>query len=81
MLGALKKEFVIGGSCSRSHSLVFTSSNSVYTFGTNRGQLGYSPEGGAIQVLPRKVTTLPEIAIVASSTSTESASALLLASG
>ncbi|SPO25363.1 uncharacterized protein UTRI_03224_B [Ustilago trichophora] len=57
ILGPLKKEVVLGAACSKLHSAVFTSEG-LYTWGTNTGQLGYDRSGTAVQVLPRKVTAL-----------------------
>ncbi|SOV09342.1 uncharacterized protein UDID_04189 [Ustilago sp. UG-2017a] len=57
ILGALKKEVVLGAACSKLHSAVFTSEG-LYTWGTNTGQLGYIRSGTAVQVQPRKVTAL-----------------------
>uniref|UniRef100_V5EKV7 BTB domain-containing protein n=1 Tax=Kalmanozyma brasiliensis (strain GHG001) TaxID=1365824 RepID=V5EKV7_KALBG len=55
--GSLKKEEVLGAACSKLHSAVFTSEG-LYTWGTNTGQLGYDRSGTAVQVQPRKVTAL-----------------------
>ncbi|TKY85735.1 hypothetical protein EX895_005275 [Sporisorium graminicola] len=55
--GPLKKEVVLGAACSKLHSAVFTSEG-LYTWGTNTGQLGYDRSGTAVQVQPRKVTAL-----------------------
>lgn len=69
VVGALKKETVIGAAASRTHTAVFTA-DSLYTWGTPKGQLGYtSPEA---QVMPRKVTSLtaPIVMLTASETAT-----------
>ncbi|KAJ1033015.1 hypothetical protein NDA16_000294 [Ustilago loliicola] len=57
IVGPLKKEVVLGAACSKLHSAVFTSEG-LYTWGTNTGQLGYDRSGTAVQVQPRKVTAL-----------------------
>ncbi|SJX62834.1 uncharacterized protein SRS1_13663 [Sporisorium reilianum f. sp. reilianum] len=57
IVGPLKKEEVLGAACSKLHSAVFTSEG-LYTWGTNTGQLGYDRSGTAVQVQPRKVTAL-----------------------
>ncbi|CDR98796.1 uncharacterized protein SPSC_01410 [Sporisorium scitamineum] len=57
IVGPLKKEVVLGVACSKLHSAVFTSEG-LYTWGTNTGQLGYDRSGTAVQVQPRKVTAL-----------------------
>ena len=41
VVGALKKAVVLGAAASRTHTAVFTD-DALYTWGTNRGQLGYS---------------------------------------
>ncbi|GAC93589.1 ankyrin repeat containing protein [Pseudozyma hubeiensis SY62] len=57
IVGPLKKEVVLGAACSKLHSAVYTS-DGLYTWGTNTGQLGYDRSGTAVQVQPRKVTAL-----------------------
>ncbi len=57
IVGPLKKEVVLGAACSKLHSAVFTSEG-LYTWGTNTGQLGYDRSGTSVQVQPRKVTAL-----------------------
>jgi Regulator of chromosome condensation (RCC1) repeat len=51
------KATVVGAACSKYHAACFTSSGSIYTWGTNNGQLGYN---GKAQVHPRKVTSFPQ---------------------
>lgn len=75
VIGALKKEVVIGVAASRTHTAAFTS-DSLFTWGTNRGQLGYQTPNTTIQVLPRKVTAVPQPIIAV--TATENATACLL---
>ncbi|GAA5902128.1 hypothetical protein JCM8208_002483 [Rhodotorula glutinis] len=78
VVGALKKEVVIGAAASRTHTVVFTA-DSLFAWGTNRGQLGFPIAGNPVQVLPRKVTlgiTQP----VRQLTATENATACLLES-
>ncbi|GAA5888090.1 hypothetical protein JCM5296_005430 [Sporobolomyces johnsonii] len=77
VVGALKKEVVLGAAASRTHTAVFTA-DSLYTWGTNRGQLGYPAAGTPIQVLPRKVTLIQQPVIQL--TATENATACLLES-
>jgi alpha-tubulin suppressor-like RCC1 family protein len=55
----LKRIDVLGVAASSLHSVCF-SKNDLYTWGLNRGQLGYSSgDDGPIQTLPKIVTTLP----------------------
>jgi alpha-tubulin suppressor-like RCC1 family protein len=61
--GALKKEAVRGVAASRLHTACFTEDGSVFTWGTNNGQLGYSSTATPIQPLPRKVTVVPAAAV------------------
>lgn len=75
VVGVLKKEEVIGAACSRIHTVVFTS-DSLYTFGTNKGQLGYSTPGTSVQIQPRKVTMVNGAILMV--TATESATACLM---
>ncbi|BGP49680.1 hypothetical protein JCM10450v2_005585 [Rhodotorula kratochvilovae] len=78
VVGALKKEVVLGAAASRTHTVVFTA-DSLFAWGTNRGQLGFPVAGNPVQVLPRKVTlgvTQPVIQL----TATENATACLLES-
>ncbi|PKI82340.1 hypothetical protein MVES1_003487 [Malassezia vespertilionis] len=78
VLGNLKRETVLGCAASRLHSVAFTS-DAVYTWGTNTGQLGYDRSAAPVQILPRKVATIsqPVRQVVA----TEFATACLLTSG
>lgn len=75
VVGALKKEVVLGAAASRTHTAVFTT-DSLFTWGTNRGQLGYGTAGSSTQVMPRKVTAVAEPIIML--TATENATACLL---
>ncbi|GAA6032146.1 hypothetical protein JCM8097_007096 [Rhodosporidiobolus ruineniae] len=75
VLGALKKEVVLGAAASRTHTVVYTA-DSVYSWGTNRGQLGYPAAGTPVQVLPRRVTLVQQPVIQL--TATENATACLL---
>jgi hypothetical protein len=75
VVGVLKKEVIIGAACSRIHTVAFTL-DSLYTWGTNKGQLGYSTPGTSVQVLPRKVTMVQGALIMV--TATESATACLM---
>lgn len=78
VVGALKKEVVLGAAASRNHTAVFTA-DSLYTWGTNRGQLGYPAAGSPVQALPRKVTMIDQPVIQLSAT--ETATACLLETG
>lgn len=78
VVGALKKEYVLGAAASRTHTAVFTA-DSLFTWGTNRGQLGYPAAGSPTQVLPRKVTMIDQPVVQLAAT--ENATACLLDSG
>jgi inhibitor of Bruton tyrosine kinase len=55
----LKRIDIIGVAASRLHSVCF-SEEDLYTWGLDRGQLGYSSgDDGPIQTVPKKVATLP----------------------
>lgn len=58
-----RKEHFIGCATSICHSVVY-SAQSVYTFGRNLGQLGYSLYDVEIQYWPRKIGSLPEAKIL-----------------
>lgn len=77
VLGPLKREVVLGAAASRLHTVVFTS-DAVYTWGTNNGQLGYDRHSAPVQVQPRRVTSIT--APVRQVAATEFATACLLAS-
>ncbi|KDE03212.1 hypothetical protein, variant [Microbotryum lychnidis-dioicae p1A1 Lamole] len=77
VLGLLKKQAVVGAAVSRTHSAVITSNGDLFTWGTNKGQLGYPARGTTVQVLPRKVTSMTSP--IAMLTTTEIATACLLA--
>ncbi|EFP88464.2 uncharacterized protein PGTG_14042 [Puccinia graminis f. sp. tritici CRL 75-36-700-3] len=77
VLGLLKKVDVIGAAASRWHTAVF-SSDSLFTWGANRGQLGYhNPHSlnslASIQITPRKVAIAHTSIIQLSCTSYETA--------
>ena len=59
LVGVLKKEFVLGVAASRYHSCAYTS-DSLYTWGKNNGQLGYPALATPLQHTPRKVTALAQ---------------------
>ena len=59
LAGPLKKENVLGVAASKMHSAAFTSEG-LYTWGTNIGQLGYDRGATPVQVVPRKVTTISQ---------------------
>lgn len=77
VVGALKKEVVLGAAASRTHTAVFTA-DGLFTWGTNKGQLGYPAAGTAVQVMPRKVTIVSQPIVML--TATENATACLLES-
>ncbi|MCJ1382382.1 hypothetical protein MMC17_005495 [Xylographa soralifera] len=57
IFGPLKREVILGAAASRIHSVVY-SSNSLYTFGKNDGQLGLVDSDARsleLQTIPRKV--------------------------
>jgi alpha-tubulin suppressor-like RCC1 family protein len=60
IISSLKKIDILGVAASNLHSVCF-SDKDLYTWGLNRGQLGYSSgDEGPIQSTPKKVATLPE---------------------
>lgn len=65
VLGALKSEKVKGVAACKVASACWTE-NDVFTWGTNKGQLGYSKTSQPIQITPRKVTpiTVPVLSVV-----------------
>ncbi|TFK37476.1 hypothetical protein BDQ12DRAFT_685375 [Crucibulum laeve] len=75
VVGPLRKELVVGVAASKGASACWTSEE-VYTWGTNNGQLGYDKSTQPVQILPRKVpqVTKPVIDI----SITDSAMACLL---
>ncbi|KAG8984218.1 hypothetical protein FRB94_006226 [Tulasnella sp. JGI-2019a] len=77
VLGVLRSERVKGIAACKIASACCTE-HDVFTWGTNRGQLGYSKTTQPIQVTPRKVTpiTLPVLSVVMS----DSALCILLSS-
>ena len=59
IISSLKKIEILGVAASNLHSVCF-SDEDLYTWGLNRGQLGYSSgDEGPIQSIPKKVATLP----------------------
>lgn len=59
ILGNLKKEFVVGVAASRLSSACWTE-DSVWTWGTNAGHLGYDKASNPVQVQPRKATAVSQ---------------------
>ncbi|KAG8936134.1 hypothetical protein FRC02_004452 [Tulasnella sp. 418] len=57
--GPLKKEIVEGVAASKIASACFTKTD-VFTWGTNRGQLGYAKAAQPVQIIPRKVTAVTQ---------------------
>lgn len=72
----LKKICVLGAAASKFHTAVFTEDGFVFTWGTNKGQLGYS---STTQWTPRKITRFPRQPILQIA-ATNSATALLTGS-
>ncbi|KAB5589549.1 BTB domain and ankyrin repeat protein [Ceratobasidium theobromae] len=64
VLGPLRKERVVGVAACKTASVCWTSED-LYTWGTNSGQLGYAKTSPGWQVLPRKVATLSKVVDVA----------------
>jgi alpha-tubulin suppressor-like RCC1 family protein len=59
VISTLKKIEIIGVAASNIHSVCF-SEDELYTWGLNRGQLGYSSgDDGPIQSVPRKIASIP----------------------
>jgi hypothetical protein len=52
-----KKHEIKGMAASKYHSVYYTNNGSIYTWGTNNGQLGYSQ---AVQIYPRKITSFAQ---------------------
>ncbi|CAD6887498.1 unnamed protein product [Tilletia controversa] len=77
--GVLKKEYVKGAAASKIHTAVFTS-DALYTWGTNTGQLGYDRSATPVQVLPRKVTSITAAQPIKQIAATEFATAVVLES-
>lgn len=75
VVGVLKTEHVRGVAACKVASACWTERD-VFTWGTNRGQLGYSKVAQPVQVTPRKVT--PIISPVVSVAMTDSALCILL---
>ncbi|KAH9446520.1 hypothetical protein Pst134EA_030434 [Puccinia striiformis f. sp. tritici] len=75
VLGLLKKVLILGGATSRYHTAVY-SSDSLFTWGVNRGQLGYTST--ETQVLPRKVP-IPSTTKIIQLSCTDSVTAYLTA--
>ena len=59
IVSTLKRVYIYGAAASNLHSVCF-SEDELYTWGFNKGQLGYtSGEGEPIESIPKKVATLP----------------------
>ncbi|MCO5596225.1 hypothetical protein L7F22_050285 [Adiantum nelumboides] len=78
--GILKKERVIGIAAGKLHSAAFTS-DALFTWGSNTGQLGYDRAATPSQILPRKVTAITSSMSIVSVALTDYATACLLSSG
>lgn len=57
ILGSLKKEVILGAAAGKLHSAAYTS-DSLFTWGTNTGQLGYDRAATPVQPIPRKVAAI-----------------------
>lgn len=59
VISTIKKIDIIGVAASNIHSICF-SKDELFTWGLNRGQLGYSyGDDGPIQSVPRKIASIP----------------------
>lgn len=57
IVGPLKREEILGAAVSKLHSVAF-STDALYTWGSNTGQLGYDKTATPLQIQPRKVTSV-----------------------
>lgn len=80
VLGPLKREHILGAAAGKLHTAAFTS-DSLYTWGTNTGQLGYDRSATPIQVVPRKVSLVTPSMSIVSIAVTDFATACLMSSG
>ena len=80
VVGQLKREHVVGVATGKLHSAAFTS-EALYTWGTNTGQLGYDRAATPVQVTPRRVTAVTSSQRIQSVAVTDFATACLLVSG
>ncbi|KIJ30085.1 hypothetical protein M422DRAFT_268442 [Sphaerobolus stellatus SS14] len=64
VVGPLKKAVVVGVAACKTASACWTDKE-LFTWGTNNGQLGYDSAAQAVQVLPRKVTGVQEVLMIA----------------
>ncbi|KAI8609865.1 hypothetical protein BC830DRAFT_1085173 [Chytriomyces sp. MP71] len=73
--GALRKVKVVGAAASKYHTVVFSNTGLLFTWGWNIGQLGYQQAANTtqLQATPRKVTAIPHgeiLAVAATNNST-----------
>lgn len=80
VMGILKKERLIGIAAGKLHSAAFTS-ETLFTWGSNTGQLGYDRAATPSQIVPRKVTAITSNMSIVSVALTDYATACLLSSG
>ncbi|UZJ51189.1 hypothetical protein CBS101457_000509 [Exobasidium rhododendri] len=80
VVGQLKREHVVGVGAGKLHSAAFTS-DALYTWGTNTGQLGYDRAATPIQITPRRVTLVTSTQRIQSVAVTDFATACLLING
>lgn len=73
MVSSFKGAVICGSACSKYHSVCFSAAGSLYTWGTDNGQLGFSGD----QLTPRKVTLFPQGEIISVSAS-DTCTAMLL---
>ena len=78
VLGALKKQHVLGAAAGRLHAAAFTA-DGLYTWGTNTGQLGYDKSTARVQLVPRRVAAITDRVVHVAAA--EHATACLLATG
>ncbi|KAJ3037498.1 hypothetical protein HK097_003495, partial [Rhizophlyctis rosea] len=57
---ALKRNRVLEAAASKMHTAVFTDSGTIYSWGTNVGQLGYTQPINTTQLIPKKITSFPQ---------------------
>ncbi|KAJ3337103.1 hypothetical protein HDU93_001576 [Gonapodya sp. JEL0774] len=78
---ALRKSFVVGSAAGKFHTAVYTKTGSVYTWGLNKGQLGYPLPPNATSAtsdVPKKIATLTSGQNILQIVATNNATAVLL---
>ncbi|KAI8054582.1 hypothetical protein BDF22DRAFT_679915 [Syncephalis plumigaleata] len=79
VLNVLRNQSMTGCSASTWHTVVYTS-NALYTFGRDMGQLGYETTN-EVQSQPRRVSQLPQNQTIIQAVATEMATTCLMAHG